>query len=583
MTDGDRVGDRRRRTPAGSPARPGARDDGPGRLWFDDDGVSDRSADLATDLVNLGFIRAALRRSRRLWAGLAVLGLLLGVAFWMTRPPSPQASTTLILTVGPEGQPGTAILNDQAVAQSRGVAGIAIRKLGLHQSIDSFLATYKAVVVTDRVLRIAVNAPSSSQAVSRANAVASAFLAFRADQLETQQRLEFAKLDAALAQSEGNLEKIKADIGQVLLLPASDSRNAQLNRLRAARDQAISELYVLKNGVETAKASAQETTAAMVGQSKVLDAASPVTQARMKPLILFSGAGLVVGLFLGVGIVIIRALVSDRLRRRDDVARALGAPVRLSISAKPAARWRPGRRSLTTDGRDIQRIVAFLRGVLPAGSGCSALAVVPVDDTRVAALSVVSLARSLAREDARVVVADLCSGAPAARLLGVRDPGVRAVGVDGAEMDVAVPDPQDIAPIGPFGPTPPEAQATLYGQVATACAAADVLLTLTTLDPSLASDHLQTWATEAVVVLTAGRSSWTKIHAVGELIRLAGTSLISAILVGADKWDESLGVRLTPGAGPDATPITRSAGTEARPLPDPPMLKRPGVSGGAGS
>ena len=69
-----------------------------------------------------------------------------------------------------------------------------------------------------------------------------------------------------------------------------------------------------------------------------------------------------------------------------------------------------------------------------------------------------------------------------------------------------------------------------------------------TLDPSFGGEHLATWATSAVVVVTAGRSSWTRIHAVGEMIRLAGTSLISAVLVGADKTDESLGVTQHPGA-----------------------------------
>ena len=42
------------------------------------------------------------------------------------------------------------------------------------------------------------------------------------------------------------------------------------------------------------------------------------------------------GLVLGMGIVVIQALVSDRLRRRDDIAQALGAPVKLSVGTTPA-------------------------------------------------------------------------------------------------------------------------------------------------------------------------------------------------------------------------------------------------------
>jgi capsular polysaccharide biosynthesis protein len=584
MTDGDHGGRRRRRTPVVSPPRLGARDEGPERPWFDDDGVADRSADVGmgvadrsadvgTDLVNLGFIRASLRRSKRLWAGLAVLGLLLGIAMSATRPHTSEASTTLLLTVGPEGQPGIAILNDQAVAQSRGVAGIAVRKLGSQESVDSLLTTYKTTVVTDRVLRITASAPSSSQAIRRANAIASAFLAFRADQLQTQQKLQFAALDDTLAQSEQRVESIDARISEVATQPTSDSQQTQLKNLRATRDQAQSELDVLNDQVKTAKATAEETTAAMVGQSKVLDAASPLPHSGLKPLILFSAGGLIVGLVLGLGIVIIRALVSDRLRRRDDVALALGAPVRLSVTAKPPSRWRPGRQGLAAaQGRDIQRIAEFLRGILPSGSRRRALAVVAVDDTRVAAMSVVSLAISLAQQNAKVMVADLCTDAPAGHLVGLRDPGVRAVQVDGTQIHLAIPDSHEIAPVGPFSARTPHTLPTLAGQVVAACASADVLLTLTTLDPSLASDHLHTWAADAVVVVTAGRSSWTKIHAVGEMIRLAGTRLVAAVLVGADKWDESLGVTPTPDAGRDASVVTGNGSTDQRPS-DAPTLQ----------
>jgi hypothetical protein len=78
-------------------------------------------------------------------------------------------------------------------------------------------------------------------------------------------------------------------------------------------------------------------------------------------------------------------------------------------------------------------------------------------------------------------------------------------------------------------------------EVAAACESADLLLTLVTLDPSVGGEHLPTWAADAVVIVTAGRSTWTKINAVGEMVRLSGTRLVSAVLVGADRTDESLG------------------------------------------
>jgi capsular polysaccharide biosynthesis protein len=531
-----------------------AGDDGPKRPWFDDDAIAvgDGPADFAPSLVSVGFIRAALRRSARFWRGMAVIGLLAGAGLYLASPPTYQASTTLLLTVGPEAQPGTVILNDQTIAQSRGVAGLAVHNLGLRQSVGSFLGSYKATPLTDRVLLITASAPSSNEAVRRANALAQAFLTFRADELQTQQQLESAGYDQQITQVKNHIKSISDQISQLAAQPVSSSQQAKLSALRAQRDGANSDLTALKQATAADKAATQVSTASMIGKSKVLDAASPLPpHSRPKHLILYAVAGFMLGLILGVSIVVVRALVSDRLRRRDDVARALGAPVKLSVSAMRVKRRflsRPG--LAAARGRDMQRIVAHLRDAVPKSSrGPAALAVVPIDDPQVAALSVASLAVSCAQQGKRVVVADLCRGAPAATLLGTKDPGVHTVSLDGAHLAVAVPDPDEVAPAGPFSPMPPQAQPTLASQVAAACASADLLLTLVALDPSVGGDHLATWAADAVVVVTAGRSSWTKIQSVGEMIRLAGTHLVSAVLVGADKTDESLGVTPAPEAG----------------------------------
>ena len=70
---------------------------------------------------------------------------------------------------------------------------------------------------------------------------------------------------------------------------------------------------------------------------------------------------------------------------------------------------------------------------------------------KVAALSLVSLAVARAQEGRKVVLADLVSGAPAARLLDTKAPGVRSVSVHDAHLIVAVPDRDDVAPAGPLG------------------------------------------------------------------------------------------------------------------------------------
>jgi hypothetical protein len=183
--------------------------------------------------------------------------------------------------------------------------------------------------------------------------------------------------------------------------------------------------------------------------------------------------------------------------------------------------------------------------VQPGFRGTAALAVIPVDDPQAAALSLASLAWGCAQglSEVRVVVADLCPGAPAAHLLEVQDPGVREVSVQGVRLVVAVPDQDDVAPVGPVGSSSLLSLRPGFSEaVADACSSADLLLTLAALDPATGGQHIAGWTRAAVAVVTAGRSSAERIHGVGEMIRLSGAELTSAVLVGADKTDQSLGL-----------------------------------------
>jgi capsular polysaccharide biosynthesis protein len=485
----------------------------------------------------------------RFWVGMAGLGLLITAGLYLKAPPVYQASTSLFLTVGPEAAPGTAIQTDQALAQSRAVAALALRKLRLQESPSSFASSVTATALTDRILQITVSASSPSDAVNRANAVAAAFRQTRATLLYAQQQSLFKSLDQQVIQAKQQLTSVDNQIRQLSAQPASPAQQSSLGLLRAKRSQAAAALNALVSAVNSDKASARELTASEVTGSGVLDAAAPVPQshhARLKHLVFYAVAGLIPGLAFGIGAVVVGALISDRLRRRDDIARALGAPVKLSLGNVRLDRRLPQGRGLAAlQGPNIRRIVAHLDMVVPARSaGISALAVVPVDDPRVAAISLASLACDRARRGGKVVVADLCAGSPLGGLLGLKEPGVRAVTVDEANLAVAIPGPDDFALTGPLGHS--QAPASDFADaVASACRSADMLLTLVALDPGLGSEHLATWASDAVVVVTAGRSSWTKIHSVGEMIRLSGTSLDSAVLIGADRTDESLGVTNT--------------------------------------
>jgi capsular polysaccharide biosynthesis protein len=525
----------------------GRDDDLAGQLWnFDEFGPDEDhvAADLATGLTSAAFIRAALRRSARLLCILGAVGFLAGAGVFVARPPAYQASATVLLTTNPDEQPSNAMLDNQAIGQSDTIAGRALGLLRLKENAASFAKDYMVTAVTGRVLEFTARATSSAAAVQQANALAKAFLGFQATLLEAQGRAVNASLQRQISQAQQRLSALDAEISQVRAEPASDARRDKLENLASIRAGESNALNVFKQSDLGNQASTRITTSTIVQGSRVLDAARPIPESRAKLMITYVATGLIVGLALGAGIVVIRALVSDRLRRRDDIVRALGAPVRLSVGRIRADRWQLARRGLDAGkwGRNVARVVSHLDRFAPARSrGSAALAVVPTDDPGVAALAMVSLAASRAERGMRVAVADLWPGAPAARLLNAAKPGVHRVSAAGAELVVLVPDQHDIAPSGPFArprrsPPTPEAE-----PLAAAAAQADLLLTLAHLDPAVGGDHLPGWAPTAVAVVTAGRSSATRIHAVGEMIRLAGAELVSAVLIGADKTDESIG------------------------------------------
>ena len=530
----------------------------PDRLGVFDDFVAteNRAVDSAPGLVSLGFINAAVRRSAWFLFVMAVVGLLVGSGVYVKRPHQYQASASVLVTLSPYENPQTVSVDNQALAETRSVAGLAVHELGLQQSASSFLSSYTAAYVTDRLLTVTANAPSSNQAVLRASAVANAFLKFRADDQQAQQHLVLESLDQQVSQAEQLVSSIGAQISQLSSQPTSPT---QISSLRAKQTNATTALTSLQQTVAGNKATTQPALTAALKNSEILSVV-PISHSRLKSLLSDAVIGLIVGLTLGLAIVIVRALVSDRLRRRDDIAYALDAPVKLSVGTLRARRWLP-----TLPGRaakrdlDMRRVVAHLQSAVQRSTrGQFGLAIVAVDNAPVVARAVAALATSYASQGNQVVAADLSRGAHMAHLLGVKRLGAHEVSQNGVNFMIAVPERDDAAPVGPLRVvTSPAGSAQAGDALVALYASADLLLTLITLDPARGGDHLATWATNAVVVVSAGQSSAERIHGVGEMIRLAGTRLDSAVLIGADKRDESLGLTHSPG---EQAGIASSAG-----------------------
>jgi hypothetical protein len=561
--------------------------DEPAWMWTDDDFTAspdfagDYAADMAVGTPTKPELGPAIRRRAGLWVTTGLLGLAVGAAAFVKLPPPYKATTSVLVAQSADQPSADQILTEVALLQSHTVAAAAMRSLGLPVSVkavERFSANITPTAPTDRVIQITVKATSSGQAVSDARATAAAFLRVRDDELRSAERLTITSLDTQIYKDKQQAVVLAAQIKALGAHGATPAQQKRLAGLKAQQSQLRSALTGLQAAVTNYEATTAVATAAMVRGSQVLDPATPLPRSHLRYPALYLGGGLLGGLAVGLAFVIVQALTSRRLRRRDDIARALGGPVQLSVGRVPGGRVPGGRVpvGLVRISRELlgrlplerlrvggpraggrrakawpskaslpamRRIVAHLLKSVPASTETSALAVIAVDDAAVPALSLVSLAATYAREGKRVLLADLTSDTVAGRLLGVSETGVKLTEADGHEVLVAIPEPGYGQPIGPIPLAGQEEVSPSAGDaLGKAYRTADIMLTLATLDPALGADHLPTWASEAVVMVTAGKSSGTKIRAIGEMIRMTGTWLTSAVLLNSDKSDESIGL-----------------------------------------
>ena len=495
-------------------------------------------SEATTGLIDLGFIGKALRRSRWLWCTLAAMGLLAGGYLFVTSKPAYQVSVALLIASEPGVDAYTALQTDAILAQEPSVAALAAKKLGI-SDVVGLAKSYQVSTASSQVLSLSASASSPSMAVSDATALAEAFLQVRAQTLTASEQAMAAAQDQQLAQDQQQISDLQSQVNHASSASDRSALQAKLASATMARN-------ALQQAIAASSSSGQLSVATQINGSKILYSTAPAAKhSKKRYLIEYVGGGLFVGLLIGIAIIAIRAVVSNKLFRRDDVARALGAPVPLSVTSGLDRRFPPQLGGRGSREADVGRVSAYLQEVVEDLSRArhpASLAIVAVDKTVFAASVVAELVASCAQDGRRVIAADMADGT-LARLLGTSQPGTSAIDVSGQRIILTVGDPAAVAPIGPRM-TRGQHEASIEG-LSAAYSAADVFITFLVLDPAIGAEHLRTWADEAVAVVTAGRSSVARVQALGEMVRHANVRLVSGVLVGADKDDESLGLVTT--------------------------------------
>ncbi len=460
--------------------------------------------------VRVSSLATGLRRRHRFWLTLGVVGLLLGLAAVFLLPKSYQASTTLELVHNPADDPTLDMQNDVALLETPTVAQSVVKDLKLPETAQTFLGQYQGVAVSDEILRVTVSAPSLSEAILRANELDGAFLQARSSLLTNQNAAVSHALDLEVAGLQAEDTTLTNEIQA-----AGGPTSAGAASLVAQRG----ELQTQINGLRGAIITNNQAVATIVNSSIVLDRATSLHSSKAKKIIADGGSGLVAGLALGCGIVIFEALVFERLRRRDDIAAVLNAPVDVAVPSirRPPrlARIKVIRWWLHHPPASLRPMVDSLRRQLEASPSPGRLAVVEVDSVCAGTLAIAALARSLAIEGTQVRILDLSAERLLGQVIGRRQSGVEVVSDGAIKRGWKAP-----------------GQATNV---------AEVSLALVTLDPAIGARHVAGHMSDAVVVVTVGRSRESRARSVAMMLEAAGITLRCAVVVGTDPDDESLG------------------------------------------
>jgi capsular polysaccharide biosynthesis protein len=490
--------------------------------WNIDQELSGSSTPTQSLLFSLHFFRAALLRRWRTVACFVVGGAVLAILALHVMPPGSTATTGLVLTHRDGDDPATAMATDVSLLRTRTVAQEAISALELPMSPDDFQATVTVTAPTPEILVITLKAPTPDAAVTRLRAFSTAYMTFRADNVRLQS-------DGLIAGDQERIEELE-DQSTTLTkqYEALVGRGDADSQARAAdflsqRSQLNAEITTLQQDI---KQTALVTESILVA-SHTIDAPALNDPHTAKRLVLVMMSGLIGGCAVGVGLVLLTALLSRRLRRRDEVALALGLPVRFSTRAV-VGRW--PRRGVARE-RDLDVLAAGLGTALADGEGPRSLALVSVGATREAALVMRRLAERLEESDHRVCLVDLTEHGALARTRGA-SAGIPVVRPTGTVATASGP----LSLVSSY-----DGGASLDDDARAHWDRAEVVLVLGDAELGIGAEPLSTWADRAVFLVKAGRASAEFLDSLCRIFTASGVVVEFAMLVGSDSSDESPG------------------------------------------
>jgi len=448
-----------------------------------------------TPLLDVQALVVAVRRRRRLWSAMALLGLLSGAAVAVLLPPAP-AAVTKVLVAHQEDQPndtGTLIRTDAQLLATSRIAGQALRILKSPEKPEDFMKDYRGTGLTNNVLEIDVTGKTDAEAVARAKALAEAFVADHAQRI---QAIANANAQGLLGQRD-RMQAELADVNKTIAgrtLDTDPKDSANLESLFARRAELTSQISDFGQRAEEARVGAPQ----LVAGTQIVDSPRAVRHSLPKAAATNAVIGLVLGLFLGLALAAVGVVVADRPVLRRDIAANLGASVIAELPRR-SGRWWQRRRTRVARERLTTTLARTARG------SAEPLSLLELGCARSTAVIALGLARALG-EDGPVTVVD---GLPGTQLAGRR------------------PKPGDPTVVG--------------GEHAAAVSPQEQRIGVGSVAPGTAWTDLQHLGSRTVLVVRAGHGSAAWLHTVARQLADQRIPVVGVVLIDPDPRDRTDG------------------------------------------
>ncbi|MER5396289.1 Wzz/FepE/Etk N-terminal domain-containing protein [Streptomyces sp. NPDC002599] len=449
----------------------------------------------AAPLLDLQALVVAVRRRRRFWCAVGLLGLLVGAAVAVLLPAPPTAETK-VLVAHQEDQPndpGTLIRTDVALLQTTRIADRALKSLHSPEKPEDFMKDYTGIGLTNNLLQITVTGDSDADAEARAKALADAFVADHVKRIRAAADAEAKALLDQRDRLQGELAQVNKAIGDGST-QSGPTASADLESLFARRAELTSRI----SDFGQRAAEARIGTPKLIAGTQIVDAPSAVRNSLPKTAATNAAVGLVLGLVLGLAVAAVGSVVADRPVLRREIASNLGASVVAELPRRSGRLWRRRRIRLARE----RLTTSLARTARASAEPVSLLELGTARGTSVLALD---LARALAA-DGPVVVVD---------------------GLPGLQLAKRRPKPGDPAVVSGEGAAsvPHQERRVGVGSVA----------------PGTAWTDLRYLGTRTVLVVRAGHGSAAWLHTVARQLADQRIAVLGVVLIDPDPRDRTDG------------------------------------------